>query len=82
MKQLFLKIVMLKLNTKLTIEKIDNLKYARKTCDKLSNKKLKDLLEEYDKQQLKYGLSEQRIVHMEKEEILKLNPEIANILVN
>ena len=70
------------LNTKLTIEKIDNLKYARKTCDKLSSKKLKDLLQEYNKYQIKYGLSEQRIVHMEKDEILKINPEIADILVN
>ena len=36
------------LNTKLTIENIDQLKKARKTIEKLSKNKLKDLLTEYN----------------------------------
>ena len=66
------------LNTKLTIDKIDELKYARKTCSKLSKNKLNEVLTEYNEYQLKYGLDEQRIVHMTKEEILTLNNDLIN----
>jgi len=63
-------------NTKLTIDKIEELKLARKTCSKLSKNKLDELLNEYTKYQFKYGIDEQRIVHMTKEEILKLNEDL------
>ena len=66
------------LNTKLTIDKIDDLKNARKTCSKLSKNKLNDLLKEYNLYQEKYGIDEQRIVHMTYKEILKLNPDLKN----
>ena len=66
------------LNTKLTIDKIDELKNARKTCSKLSKNKLNEVLTEYNEYQLKYGLDEQRIVHMTKEEILILNNDLIN----
>lgn len=52
------------LNTKLTIEKNAVLKNARKTSKKLSKEKLANLLKEYEKYQNKYGVEEQRIVHM------------------
>lgn len=66
------------LNTKLTIDKIDELKKSRKTIDKLSDKKLKNLLDEYENYQKVYNLDEQRIVHMTKEEILNLNQDLNN----
>lgn len=66
------------LNTKLTIDKIGELKKARKTCSKLSKNKLNEVLTEYNEYQLKYGLDEQRIVHMTKEEILTLNNDLIN----
>ena len=64
------------LNTKLTIDKIEILKKARKTNSKLSPAKLSDLLTEYKNYQMKYGVDEQRIVHMTETEILNLNPEL------
>lgn len=69
------------LNTKLTIDKIEELKIARKTLNKLSKNKLNDLLIEYDKYQKKYNIDEQRIVHMTKNEILYLNPDLEQDLV-
>ena len=57
------------LNTKLTIDKINELKCARRTINKLSKKKLENLLDSYHNYQQKYGLDEQRIVHMTKNEI-------------
>ncbi len=67
------------LNTKLTIDKIEELKNARKTTKKLSRDKLKDLLNEYRYYQEKYGVDEQRIVHMTNNEILYLNSDIQNV---
>lgn len=64
------------LNTKLTIDKINELKISRKSLDKLSQNKLEKVLEEYKYYQNKYGVEKQRIVHMTKEEILSLNPEL------
>lgn len=64
------------LNTKLTIDNIEELKYFRKTLDKLSNKKLQELLKKYEEYHNSNVLDEKRIVHMNKEEILKLNEEI------
>lgn len=66
------------LNTKLTIEKIDELKKARRTTSKLSPIKLKEVLTEYSDYQYKYGIDEQRIVHMTKKEILGLNTDLIN----
>lgn len=66
------------LNTKLTIDKIEELKYSRKTTGKLSKEKLKEVLDKYQKYQDKYGVDEQRIVHMTNNEILLLNPNLQN----
>lgn len=62
------------LNTKLTIDKIEELKLSRKTLNKISSNKLNDILFQYQNYQNKYGVEEQRIVHMSKKEILFLNP--------
>lgn len=70
------------LNTKLTIEKIEELKPARKTTQKLSKQKLKDIIFEYQNYQNKYGVEEQRIVHMNRVEILSLNPDLQDIFVS
>ena len=64
------------LNTKLTIDKIDELKNARMSLEKLSKSKLNDLLNEYKRYQNKYGIDEQRIVHMTNFDILLLNPDL------
>lgn len=69
------------LNTKLTIDKIDELKYSRKTLKKLSTDKLNNLLREYENYQNKYNIEEQRIVHMTNNEILYLNPDLDQKLV-
>ena len=70
------------LNTRLTIDKISELKRARKTNAKLSKNKLDNLLEEYKLYQEKYGVDEQRIVHMTNNEILYLNPDLQSISKN
>lgn len=64
------------LNTKITIDKIDELKNTRKTLNKLSSFKLKELLKEYENYQSTRKLDENRIVHMSKEEIILLNEEL------
>ncbi len=64
------------LNTKLTIDKIQELKNSRKTKEKLSKDKLKEVLDKYKNYQDKYGVDEQRIVHMTNNEILYLNPNL------
>lgn len=69
------------LNTKLTIDKIDELKLSRKTLNKLSENKLNIILDEYQNYQNKYGVEEQRIVHMTNNEILYLNPDLQQNLV-
>lgn len=69
------------LNTKLTIENIEELKFARKTIKKLSIQKLDELIYEYNNYQSKYGVDEHRIVHMNSNEILSLNPDISKISV-
>ena len=61
------------LNTKLTIEKYDDLIKYRKTNKKLSKDKLEDLLNEYVNYQNQNNLDERRIVHMSKEELEKIN---------
>ena len=66
------------LNTKLTIDKIDELKNARKCLNKLSETKLNKLLKEYNNYQKSHNLDEQRIVHMTKDEIISLNENIKN----
>ena len=64
------------LNTKLNIENGEQLKKARKTVEKLSKNKLKDLLTEYNRYQNNNKISIERIVHMKIGEILELNPEL------
>ena len=61
------------LNTKLTIENFDDLKKYRKTKDILSKTKLNELLNDYEDYQNNNKIKEERIVHMTKSEILKLN---------
>ena len=61
------------LNTKLTIENFDDLKKYRKTKDILSKTKLNELLNDYEDYQNNNKIKEERIVHMTKNEILKLN---------
>ena len=67
------------LNAKLTIDNIEELKNSRKTLKKLSSKKLNELLKEYNDYQNNHNLEEQRVVHMSRDEILKLNPELDKI---
>ena len=69
------------LNTKLTIDNILELKNARKTLKKLSTKKLNALLKEYKDYQNNHNLDEKRVVHMSRDEILKLNPELDKITI-
>ena len=64
------------LNTKLTIDNIEELKYFRKTLDKLSEKKLQELLKKYEEYHYNNILDEKRVVHMNKDEILKLNDDV------
>lgn len=61
------------LNTKLTIENFAGLKKYRKTTDLLSKTKLNELLNDYKDYQSNNKIKEERIVHMTKYEILKLN---------
>lgn len=64
------------LNTKLTIENFEQLKSARKTTDLLSKKKLDEILLDYVEYQTLNIIREERIVHMNKEEILYLNDDL------
>lgn len=64
------------LNTKLTIENFEQLKYARRTTDLLSKKKLDEILSDYVEYQTLNIIREERIVHMNKEEILYLNDDL------
>lgn len=61
------------LNTKLTIENFNELKRYRITTDLLSKEKLNELLFAYKEYQKNNKIREERIVHMTKKEILKLN---------
>lgn len=61
------------LNTKLTIEYFEELEKYRKTIDILSINKLKELLERYKEYQDKNKIKKERIIHMSKKEIQKLN---------
>lgn len=64
------------LNNKFTIENIEELKYARKTDKKLSQKKLDEILLKYSNWQENNVIFEERIVHMNKKDILKMNPDL------
>lgn len=61
------------LNTKLTIELFSELSNYRKTKELLSEEKLKELLQDYQEYQANNKIKEERIVHMNKCEILELN---------
>jgi len=66
------------LNTKLTIENFEELKQFRKTTKCMSKDKLEDLLKDYWEYQEDNRIKEERIVHMDKEEILFLNSLVVN----
>ena len=61
------------LNTKLTIELFSELSDYRKTKNLLSKEKLNELLQDYQEYQLNNKIREERIVHMNKYELLELN---------
>lgn len=61
------------LNNTLTIEYFPELIQFRKTKEKLSQEKLKDLINEYKMYHKNNFIPDERKVHMTKEEILKLN---------
>lgn len=61
------------LNNILTIEYFPELVNYRKTDEKLSDKKLNDLLNEYSKYHENNIIPDKRIVHMTKEDILNIN---------
>ncbi len=52
------------------------MKFVRKTTNKLSNDKLKAVLNEYKRYQNECGVDKNRIVHMNKKAILKLNEDL------
>ena len=64
------------LNNKFTIENAKDLINARKTKKKLSKQKLDNILTEYNIWHENNIISEERIVHMSKKDILKLNPDL------
>lgn len=64
------------LNNKFTIENTKELLMARKTRDKLSKKKLDDVLTKYSIWHEENIINEERIVHMDKKDILVLNPDL------
>lgn len=61
------------LNNTLTIEYFPELIKYRRTTDKLSKEKLNDLINDYNEYHNENFISDERIIHMSKEEILKLN---------
>lgn len=63
------------LNTKLTIELFSGLSDYRKTKNLLSKEKLNELLQDYQEYQLNNKIREERIVHMNKYELLELNED-------
>lgn len=64
------------LNNKFSIENIEELKYARKTLAKLSKEKLDDVLLKYSTWQENNIILEERIIYMNKEDILQLNSDL------
>ena len=64
------------LNTKLTIENFEELIKSRKTTEKLSKEKLNEVLSEYKNYQMKHIIDENRIVYMDKKEVIALNNEL------
>lgn len=64
------------LNNKLTIENFDELKNARHTCDKLSERKLTELNNRYITYHNENVLSDTRMVHMTKNDILEMNRQL------
>ena len=61
------------LDNKFTFENYNGLSNYMRTTDKLSEKKLKEVISEYFEYQEKYGVEEYKIVHMTKDEIEELN---------
>ena len=64
------------LNNKFTIENTSQLLIARRTKDKLSKKKLDNILTKYDNWHKENNIIKDRIVYMSKRDILVLNPEL------
>ena len=63
------------LNNTLTIEYFSGLSKYRKTTAKLSKEKLEDLINDYRIYHKNNFISDERKVHMTKEEILSLNED-------
>ena len=63
----------MQLDNKFTFENYNGLLTYLQTTDRLSEEKLKSVISEYVEYQEKYGVEENKIVHMTKEEIEKLN---------
>lgn len=61
------------LNNTLTIEYFPEIIKFRKTKEKLSYKKLQDLINDYNEYHKNNFIPDERKIHMSKEEILKLN---------
>lgn len=61
------------LNNTFTIENFPELIKYRKTKEKLSTEKLNDLLNDYNEYHTNNFIPDERIIHMNKEEILRLN---------
>jgi len=62
------------LNNTLTIEYFPELRNYRHTTAKLSKDKLEDLIKDYNEYHKNNIMLDERIIYMNKEEILKLNP--------
>lgn len=63
------------LNNTLTIEYFPELVKFRKTPEKLSKKKLDDLIDDYNEYHNNNFIPDERKIHMTKEEVLKLNQD-------
>ena len=68
------------LNTKITVDNFEELKQARKCLDKLSKEKLDSLLKEYKNYQKTNKIPYNRIVYMNKEDVLKYNRHLKELI--
>ena len=62
------------LDNKITLENFDSLTVYRRQEDKLSSGKLHDVLAKYQEYHANHHIDELKIVYMDKDEILSLNP--------
>ena len=66
----------MQMNNVFKLENIPELTKKRKTTDKLSNEKLDVAIRKYKNYHLNNYIQEERIVYMDKEEILSINPDL------